>query len=106
MATICDACGAKYAPFDDGGGSLKIAPTPLSPKMIEALVEAGKPIEHRSRVEHDLCLGCTAKALAHLGLPTDVCTPPEIPTANAPASMAGALTPEELVALGLDPNTQ
>jgi hypothetical protein len=78
-------------------------------RMIEAFVTAGLPTpEQPAFLDHDLCLQCTTKALAHLGLPTTICELPTLPAELSPApgdGNTGALTAEDLRALGLDPNT-
>lgn len=75
--------------------------------MIEAFVSAGLPTpEQPPFLDHDLCMRCTAKALAHLGLPIKICEVPTLPAVAAPKDgNTGALTEEDLRALGLDPNT-
>jgi hypothetical protein len=108
MAMICDACGTKFVQNNDGHSTLSVSPPRIDFKMIQALMNAGKPFEHREHASHDICLACTRKVLGLLSLPTGVCDLPEVPVeALADPStkpLAGALTPEELKALGIEPN--
>jgi hypothetical protein len=73
--------------------------------MLQAFIAAGLPVPSpREHEALDLCIGCTAKVLAHLGLPTDVCELPQVPGPPPDPSKeppAGALTPEDLKTLGL-----
>ena len=78
MATICDACGEKFG-RDAGHSTLDVAPPRPDLKLFQALVTAGRPFAPGSTLALDLCLACTARTLAHLGLPTDVCELPELP---------------------------
>lgn len=107
MAMLCDACGTKFA-RDEGNSNLSVSPPRIDFKTIQALMNVGKSFEPREHVTHDLCLACTRKALAFLELPTDVCELPELPapppTEPSERPLAGALTPEELKALGIEPN--
>jgi hypothetical protein len=106
MAMVCDACGTKYS-RESGESRLHVTPPSIDFRTIEAFVNAGLPAPDRiSFVQHDLCLQCTSKALAHLGLPTNVCEVPTLPTPPAPeGGNTGALTDEDLRSLGLDPST-
>ncbi len=105
MAMVCDACGTKYS-REGGQSRLHVTPPSIDFKMIEAFVNAGLPPPDRpSFVEHDLCLQCTSKALTHLGLPTNICEIPKLPVEPASgAGNTGALTDEDLRALGIDPS--
>jgi hypothetical protein len=110
MAMVCDACGAKFArDGSEGHATLAIAPPRLDFKMIQSLVSAGKYIEPREHATHDLCRGCTIKALAHLGLPTDICELPDLPSEGSPPDSpppTGALTADDLRELGLEPDAE
>jgi hypothetical protein len=110
MAMVCDACGTKFVQNNSGHSTLNVTPPRIDFKMIQALMNAGKPFEHCEHASHDICLACTRKVLGLLGLPTDVCELPEMPTETTTADpsekpLAGALTPAELKALGIEPNT-
>ena len=104
MATVCDACGEKFA-RNGGHAALHVSPPIPDFKIFNAFATAGQPYEHRDPVDLDLCLACASKALTHLGLPTDVCELPEAPAVptssgdNDQSPLAGALTEEELRAL-------
>lgn len=110
MAMVCDACGAKFArDGNDGCSTLAVTPPRLDFKSIQALISVGKYVDPHDRATHDLCLGCTVKALAYLGLPTDICELPELPVETprdgaGQDSPAGALTPDDLRALGIEPS--
>ena len=78
MGMICDACGAKYG-RDDGNATLHTTPPRPDFKLFQAFTAAGQPYVHQEPLTLDLCLACTKKALAHLGLPTDSCELPELP---------------------------
>lgn len=96
MAMLCDACGAK---FDRDGGQAILRVTPVPPDF-KLIGTPGYVYEHRTPVELDLCLGCTAKILAHLGLPTDACAPPPLPPEPLNPPNAGALSEDDLRVLG------
>ena len=77
-------------------------------KHFEALVIAGQSYRIRESLTLDLCRTCVRKALAHLGLSTDVCELPEpVPQIGDPERpSSGALTEEDLRQLGLaDPES-
>ena len=99
MAMICDACATKYA-TDGGGGHLNVSPPRTDFKIYQAYAEAGRSCVPREPLALDLCLACTAKMLAHLGLSTEVCEPPQMPTAEVTV-LDGALTEKDLKDLGL-----
>src|SRR5438046_1078494 len=108
MAMVCDVYGTKFARDTSGHATLHVSPPRPDFKLISALVIAGKPYETPDHLALDLCLGCTAKTLAHLGLPTDICELPEMPA--VPSAMpidgdgsppAGALTLDDLKQLGI-----
>jgi len=105
MATICDACGEKFG-RDAGHSTLHVSPPRPDMKLFQALVTAGRSFTSHDPLALDLCLACTAKTLARLGLPTDVCELPAMPTTPTPDEdpdrpPAGALTEEDLRQLGL-----
>jgi len=107
MAMICDACGKKFGSDGvEGCATMRITPPRPDFRMILALASVGQRVEPRDPASHDLCLGCTAKALVHLGLPADVCAlPPPVPNAPAdepPPEPLGALTDDELRELGIE----
>ena len=108
MAMVCDACGTKFARDGSGGHStLAVTPPRFDSKMIQSLVSAGAFVEPREHATYDLCLGCTVKALAHLGLPTESCELPEVPSSlvSPPETPpAGALSADDLRTLGLAPD--
>jgi hypothetical protein len=95
MAMICDACGAKYG-RDDGNATLHTTPPRPDFKLFQAFTAAGQPYVHREPLTLDLCLACTKKALAHLGLPTDSCELPELPKTSEGGEGSPMLTEEEL----------
>lgn len=99
---VCDACEEKYG-RESGNASLHVSPPRPDFKLFQALAVAGKSYESHEPLALDLCLACTRKTLAHLGLPTEVCDLPQLPTTDdeEPASSAGALTDEDLRQLGL-----
>lgn len=104
MAMVCDACSSKFG-REDGQSTLNVRPPHIAYKMVQAFITAGLPVPSpRGHEEFDLCLGCTAKALAHLGLQTDVCEVPQLPEPPPEPSKepyAGALSLEDLKTLGL-----
>jgi hypothetical protein len=112
MAMVCDACGTKFTRDGSGHSNLSVTPPRIDFKALQALISVGKTFEPREHETLDLCLGCTAKALSHLGLPTDICDLPEMPIDIGPpeappeAPPAGALTLEDLRALGIDPSAK
>lgn len=104
---VCDACGEKYG-RDEGSANLHVSPPRPDAKHFEALVIAGQSYRIRESLTLDLCRTCVRKALAHLGLSTDVCELPEpVPQIGDPERpSSGALTEEDLRQLGLaDPES-
>jgi hypothetical protein len=105
MGMICDACGTKFA-RDDGQSTLNVSPPRPDFKLFQALATIGQTYDHRDPLHLDLCLQCTSKALSHLGLSTEICTLPEMPTAPSGGSAMipafSVMTPEDLDRLGID----
>jgi len=99
MATVCDSCEAKYG-RDAGSSSLNVSPPRPD---FQALAAAGRPYEYREPLALDLCLACTRKALAQLGISTEICDLPELPKPDEETDRPniGALTDEDLRQLGL-----
>lgn len=102
MATICDACGTKFG-RDDGHANLHVSPPRPDLKLFRELAATGQSYDPPDPLALDLCLSCTSKALAHLGLPTQVCDLPKIQTADAEPPPTGALTEADLRELGITP---
>ena len=105
---VCDVCGTKFG-HDDGHANLRVTPPRPNFKLFQALATAGLPYESPEPLALDLCVECTKKVLATLGLPTEGCELPQLPTVEDPRAdpaekpLAGALTLDELRKLGLDP---
>jgi hypothetical protein len=92
VSTRCDVCQATVSQ-DDGWARLSIfdpAPDFSSPAILPP---------PRRPPQLDLCAACLVRAIELLGLPRDTFVPRPAPAAPPPA--AGALTPGDLVALGL-----
>jgi hypothetical protein len=104
MAKVCDACGTKYK-HDDGETTLRVSPPSMSHEMLMARVDRGLPYAPpMPSLDVDLCIQCTSKVLAILGMPTEICELPQLPPAPPPPSEpsnAGALTDDDLRKLGL-----
>lgn len=101
MSTMCDGC-KQLLDQDDGHARVSIFdPAPdFSSNKIWTAVPEGISLPRRAP-QIDLCATCLLKLIAALDLPPDtfVPRPPRAePVADVPA---GALTPEDLVALGL-----
>lgn len=97
---LCDACGTKYA-LDDGSSGLRVTPPSASFDVFRAYAAVSRLYESREALILDLCRACTVKVLAHLGLSTDVCELPQLPTVEAPDPPSGALSEKDLKDLGL-----
>ena len=105
---VCDACKDELRSHD-GVMHVRFKPAQLSHAEVNRLVASGTgPFEFR-RDEHDeidLCHRCAEKALDAIGfgLQANTLKPIEIPEPgddDDEPPLAGALTPEELVALGV-----
>lgn len=101
---ICDACGAKYG-HDDGSATLHTSPPRPDFKLYQAFAAAGQIYTPKEALTLDLCRACTKKVLAHLGLPTDSCEPPQLPDSaeikKTERPLTGQLSEEELRKLGM-----
>jgi len=106
MAMICDVCGEKYG-HDDCQASLRVSPARPDFKLFQALAAAGRSYESPEPLALDLCAVCAKKVLVTLGLPTEICTLPELPAPKtgedegSARSNAGALTESDLRQLGM-----
>lgn len=85
---VCDACGTKYA-TDSGSSHLLASPPRPDFKIYQAHAAVDRTYEPREPLALDLGLTCTTKVLAHLGLPTEVCEPPQMPVDAAPDPPSG-----------------
>lgn len=95
MSMICDSCKQPLVQ-DDGYGQIRISDPTFD-------YRSGKTPTFRTPPQIDLCSSCLLKMIGALGLPPDTFVPrPPPPPAPPPLELAGALTPEDLVALGLD----
>ena len=92
---ICDACGEKYG-RDEGSATIHTSPPRTDFKLFQALAAAGQPYAPQEALTLDLCLACTKKVLAHLGLPTDSCELPELPKTGEGGEGSRPPTEEEL----------
>ena len=102
MALVCDACGEKYG-HDSVNASLRVSPFRPDFKLFQALAAAGRPYESQEPLAVDLCIACTKKTLAHLGLPTAICELPQLPDTDekTESPLTGQLSEEELRKLGM-----
>ena len=79
--------------------------------LIGDLVAAGTHYKYPKPLDVDLCAACTLSVLKGLGLSTEICELPPRPEAaealdlvSVDPPLAGALTPEDLRNLGIDPD--
>jgi hypothetical protein len=104
MSMICDACGEKYG-HDDGSATLHTSPPSPNFMLYQAFAAAGQTYTPKKALMLDLCLACTKSVLAHLGLPTDSCEPPQLPHSDeikrSERPLTGQLSEEELRKLGM-----
>lgn len=77
--------------------------------LLGDLVAAGTPYRYPKPLDIDLCAACVLSVLKGLDMSTDICELPPRPVAAEPLDvslepLAGALTPEDLRNLGIDPD--
>lgn len=94
MSIKCDSCKQNLNQ-DDGSARMMISdPTPD--------FRGGEMPVIRRSPQLDLCATCLVKAIEILGLPADAFVPRSKPAAPAaPPESSGALTPDDLIELGL-----
>ena len=107
MGMVCDACGEKYKQHESGHATLHVSPPRPDFKLYQTFAAAGISYETREPLALDLCSACTKKALATLGLSTEIMELPQLPEVPKPDDEeadrpnTGALTEDDLRKLGL-----
>jgi len=99
MSTICDSCKQPLK-RDDGCASLSI--TDPTPDYSTIAVDDLPKFRHRRSPQIDFCATCLVKLIEVMALPPDTFAPGP-PPATAPVEdlPQGALSQEDLIALGL-----